>query len=616
MNGRVGLRRTALGLLFLAGGCRFSHVYRFPGISGPNPVTVVPPPEAASWENEHRGTESRLAILLTDPDSNWLGLVHGLKTIGVPITVARSVSEAVRHSVVLVYPIISGHVLKPEELRLLAALPRRGGTLIGINVLGGLQDVFGFKEAVPSRDRLEMRLDARQTLATPFHDPRELTLPLGAAGNAERLGTYGYTRAQELPLAAYPDGSAAITQKSYGHGHAYAFGVDLGQLLLVGYNNRDDTLERSYVNQYEPLLDVFLRLLRSMYIAGESSAVTLGTVPEGRPLAVVITHDIDFTRSVENCAAYADFETAQGFHATYFLQTKYIRDYNDDSFFNAREVPVLKKLIAQGMEIGSHSIAHSKVFDHFALGSGTERYPAYQPFVQSALVTTGGTILGELRVSKFLIETLIGGPKTQSFRPGHLANPYQLPQALEATGYKYSSSVTANNSLTHLPFQLNYDRDYTAETDIYEFPITIEDEEPPLMVERLPQALALARKLSVYGGTFVILIHPNIVGQKFDFEKGFVQAMKGKAWLGPLAELGRWWAARDHVGVDVRRHGREAVVSLSVPEAMDSLPLEIPAGWQVIKISPAGTSSEIVGGQLVLHPVARDILLTFRTPRS
>ena len=36
------------------------------------------------------------------------------------------------------------------------------------------------------------------------------------------------------------------------------------------------------------------------------------------------------------------------------------------------------------------------------MGDGTERYPDYHPFVANQETTTGGTILGELRVSRFL----------------------------------------------------------------------------------------------------------------------------------------------------------------------------------------------------------------------
>ena len=95
-----------------------------------------------------------------------------------------------------------------------------------------------------------------------------------------------------------------------------------------------------------------------------------------------------------------------------------------------------------GMELGSHTVAHSTVFSHFRLGTGTERYPEYQPYVKTKTKAANGSVFGELRVSKYLIEKLSGGTNVMSFRPGELSNPKALPQALVATGYRYSSSST------------------------------------------------------------------------------------------------------------------------------------------------------------------------------
>ena len=42
-----------------------------------------------------------------------------------------------------------------------------------------------------------------------------------------------------------------------------------------------------------------------------------------------------------------------------------------------------------------------------------------------------------------------------------------------------------------------------------------------------------------YGGSFVVLIHPNIPGHKFHFERKFVAAIRGRAWFGSVGEFGR-----------------------------------------------------------------------------
>lgn len=109
-------------------------------------------------------------------------------------------------------------------------------------------------------------------------------------------------------------------------------------------------------------------MLKAIYTAGEPEAVTIGTVPFGKSLSVMLTHDVDFTRSMANAVAYAQYEKSQGLTATYFVQTKYIRDYNDDIFFDDDGVSHLGTLAELGMEIGSHTVAHSKIFDAFSMG--------------------------------------------------------------------------------------------------------------------------------------------------------------------------------------------------------------------------------------------------------
>lgn len=562
-------------------------IHRFSGVSGPGHMTVVPPSVPTSWMTYREGSKSRLAILLTDPDSCWLGLAHGLKSIGVPFLLTRDVNEALTHQVVLVYPMISGKVLSSDELQALAEFPKAGGTLIGVQVLGGgLNGVFGFRDAVVSRQRYDLHLAAADPLVADLSDPRERQLRVGIRDKGiDVMGTYGYTESP-APLASFDDGTAAVTQKIYGRGRAYAIGLDLGFLLLKGYNNRGEELVRTFDNQFDPTLDVWLRLLKSIYRTAQDGAVTLGTVPFGKSLSVMLTHDVDFTQSIKNAVDYAEYENSQGLVGTYFIQVKYIRDYNDDIFFNDEGVRYLARLAELGMELGSHTIAHSKVFNQFPMGTGREAYPAYAPFVKDRTTALNASILGELRVSKFLIDHF-SGQSIVSFRPGELSNPFGLPQALLAEGYRFSSTATANNSLTHLPYQLNYDRSTDSEVELFEFPVTIEDEELPKMGDRLPEALEVARQISRYGGSMVVLIHPNILDHKLAFEKGFVEGVRPYAWFGSVQEFGRWWAARNQVKLDVAQEATSLTVTIVTHESVDGLTLEIPSGW---RLSSTGSS--------------------------
>ena len=591
-------------------------MYVFPDLNGPSNVTIVPTARPASWNQYAQGGRTRLAVLLTDRSSAWLGLAHGLKTIGVPFIITDDYAEAIAHRVVLVYPTISGSVLSSDALHALAAFPRSGGTLIGSHVLGGgLNEVFGFGEALASRQRFEVHFKLDAAVASTFTDPRERTLRLGNRDKkSDALGSYGYTENSD-PVALYEDGTAAVTHKSYGGGHAYAIGIDVGFLLLRGYNNRGEEVAWSFDNRFDPTLDVWLRLLKAIYTAGEPNAVTLGTVPFGKSLSVMLTHDVDFTKSIANAVTYAEYERSQGLTGTYFVQTKYIRDYNDDIFFNLQGVSHLKALADLGMEIGSHTVAHSKIFNTFPMGSGAEQYPAYTPFVKDRRTAYNGTILGELRVSKFLLEQF-SGQTLLSFRPGELSNPFVLPQALQATGFRYSSTATANNSLTHLPYQLNYDRSSKAETNVFEFPVTIEDEELPKLGERLPEALELARQISRYGGSCVILIHPNVLDHKLEFEKRFVEGVKPLAWFGSISELGQWWSARNEVALDISREGDTLVVMLQIPTSMEGLTVEVPPGWILDKPDAHLGSIEQIGQSVMVHEAHGTFKVTLRRPRS
>ncbi len=589
--------------------------HRFAGVSGPSHVTVVPTKVPTSWNTYGKGSDSRLAILLTDPDSGWLSLAHGLKSIGVPFRITRDVREALSHRTVLVYPMISGKVLSPEELAALAEFPKAGGTLIGVQVLGGgLNQIFGFRDAVASRQRYELTLTGGDPLLADLTAPEERMLRIGVREkHLEVMGTYGYTDAT-TPLARFDDGTAAVTQAAYGRGRAYAIGVDLGFLFSKGHNNRGDELVKTFDNQFDPTLDVWLRLLRSMYRGAEERAVTLGTVPFGKSLSVMLTHDVDFTQSMKNAVDYAEYEKSQGLVGTYFIQVKYIRDYNDDIFFNDEGVRYLARLAELGMELGSHTIAHSKVFNTFPMGTGRESYPSYAPFVKSQRTAYNASLLGELRVSKFLIDHF-SGQTIVSFRPGELSNPFGLPQALLSTGFHFSSTATANNSLTHLPYQLTYDRLTDSEVEVFEFPVTIEDEELPKLGDRLPQALELARKVGRYGGSVVVLIHPNILDHKLAFEKGFVEGVRPYAWFGSVREFGQWWAARNQAEVDVVRESTAMRITLTAPSPVAGLTLEMPNGWELARSGSSVRGVEQQGTILTL-PEMQGTHTIMLTPRA
>lgn len=181
-------------------------------------------------------------------------------------------------------------------------------------------------------------------------------------------------------LAHFDDGSPAVMGRRHGRGHAYAVGLDVGAFISQAQQGR--LTGREYVNAYTPQVDVLLRWLKAIYREGEPAAVTLGTVPQGRPLSVVLSYDVDYTESVANALEYSAALSQRGVRGTFFVQTKYVRDWNDDRFFDEDHLGLLRRLQENG-ELASHSVAHSPVFASLPLVDGTERYQAYAPFVKS-----------------------------------------------------------------------------------------------------------------------------------------------------------------------------------------------------------------------------------------
>jgi peptidoglycan/xylan/chitin deacetylase (PgdA/CDA1 family) len=337
-------------------------------------------------------------------------------------------------------------------------------------------------------------------------------------------------------------------------GRACLMGVDLGALAERGMNGRGEAIGRMYVNGYEPSVDVLFRWVRDFYISSEPMPWLIATVPHGKDVSIVLTHDVDYTRSVTNARQYADLLRQHGVKGTFFIQSKYVKDWNDDIFFNDSTVPALRQLKDQGMELASHSVAHSRDFKNFPMGDGTEAYPKYRPFVIDQTHARGGTVLGELRVPKFLLEKETNA-EVVSFRPGHLSYPQGLPQALAATGYSYSSSLPANSALTHLPYQTTYDRADASLEPVFEFPVTIEDEGPPRLIDRFDSAQQVIGAIARDHGVAVIMIHPDVAGQKLEFERRLIEAWQGRAWLGDLHTFGAWWSSRDQLETDVVQEG-------------------------------------------------------------
>ena len=546
MNLRI--RKLAISVFILAALLTAWHFWNerrgmalIPGLEGPLADTPVAEPKAPRIEDYGSGGPTRLAVLVTDIDSDWIGMVRALKARGIPTTFTRDVTEATKHHAVIAYPLISGKVLESAEIRTLAAFVRGGGGLMTFDLAGGgLEALFGTSGEVPDRTRTAVQWEREPGVEAS-------KTPLNAAGMETTLGSQAIQLAGARALARYDDGSVAMSCRTAG-GQACVLGVDVGSYANRAYNLRAEPLAGAYANVYADGLDRLVEAVRDFYVANEPNAYLIGTAPAPYSGSLILTHDLDAGQALSDSVKLAKDLHARGVAASFFMQTKYIRDWNDDAFFQREAIPQLNELASLGMEVGSHSVSHSRAFNTFEIGDGSEAYPSYHPIVDSQLTAHGGTVMGELRVSKYLLDASVR-QQIESFRPGHLRNPPSLPQALAASGYRFTSDLTAANALTNYPYQLAFGRSGPGLVPVWEFPVAIEDEAKPGFAARRDASIALIDRITGRGGVATVLVHPD-QSAKRDTELAIIDRFRGKVWIGPMGTLGRWWQARDLSEID------------------------------------------------------------------
>ena len=337
------------------------RVYIFPGLSGPEKKTTMPEVKSTEYKLFEQGSESRLAVLLTDDNSYWLDLIHGLKAAGIPFIVTKDYRKALKHKLVLVYPSTIG--LPENETAALAEFPKQGGTLVVQGLIAKpLNGVFGLSQSKPINNvKLSTIQFNRDTaLIHNFQYPEQKSLRVGDAKH-RTFANAVYVKPRRAPLAVFENNQPAIIENDYQNGHAYALGLDLGRFFAIGYSRRqwgNQTISKEYVNAYEPHIDSLLQLIQNIYRQSQTNAVTLSPVPHGKKLTVIFTFDNDSAAAIASMGTYKDILAANDLKGTFFILTKYISDDDDFAFFTRKNLPFIQALVDAGMEVSSEGVSH------------------------------------------------------------------------------------------------------------------------------------------------------------------------------------------------------------------------------------------------------------------
>ena len=220
-------------------------------------------------------------------------------------------------------------------------------------------------------------------IRSTYYGPNPNSLPAGYEYVKELLEKRSPFE-PDIPTFNYKEeitDSAAITRAKdpMNGGECYIVGMDIGKFTYLSHRFQLPGFSRAYSNQYEPGVDMLLRLLRNIYFNALRPAVTLSPIPDGNRLAMMFTHDCDANRP-DLWRMYSQREREYGINSTFMIFTKYTRDAYDVEFF-FRGYDELKSILDYGHELGSHSVTHAPTFfvrliqySDYTLGDGQERF--------------------------------------------------------------------------------------------------------------------------------------------------------------------------------------------------------------------------------------------------
>lgn len=590
-----------------------SQFYHFPALRGPEKQTQIPLKKATSWKQYSGGGKNRLCLFLIDTTSNWLALVNGFNANAIPFRITTDINQAKEHQVILVYPGITSQNINFNTFNILRDLPKTGAALLTVNPMApSMGPLFGFEGVEISNQRNRIRIDpARSALFSFCVSVLDREIRIGNQQQQSALESFSFSNPELNPFATYEDGSAAIVGKYYNPGIAIAMGIDVGRLASLGYNNRDADYQNTAFNGFEPTLDVLFRFIKQVYLSYAKFPVVLGNVPNNMGVSIMITHNLSSSASIPLSLLYADVERQAGIAATYFIQTKYVNDGVDQAFFTGENMRFFRALKNMGMDFGSHSVSRTPFFSYLPWGTGKEKYPDYLPFVSGAFNAFNETLLGELRVSKFLIEKNLD-PNVRSFRSGFLDMPPVAYQALPSVGYQFSSNAYANDHLTHLPYQPFFDDQSDQLLDILEIPITIDDKNIVNLYSELGKITYITDQVSRYGGMVNLQLGTEDIDNKVEFLREYIDMYKPLAWFGTVSQYGAWIRARYAVQLDVTGDRNQMTVRLNCPQMMHNLPLHIPANFSMVSVDPPATRIRSEESTLILHEAQGVITIRLR----
>ena len=411
---------------------------------------------------------------------NLVSAQHMADVAGIPYSTTTSFDDAMEMDFILLTSALKEETLSSEEMNKLKLWVSDGGVLLAPFIKNTeLFNLFGIQTTKLDKYRYTLNWLENEDFKELkwIDDPMEMTLPLAGPDYYKSIYTRGYTVSTAQPMAYFEDDKVAVCKNSYGSGKTYAFGVEWKDVVLRNQLNKDYKAQRSYSNGFEPTTDVFMLMLRAIFTANQEVAVYKHTSPGESTSTLLITHDVDSRKIIATMNTFSNWEFINGISTHYFVATHYFKDTYMSAYFEEPNFEKIQELLERNHTIGSHSVGHFPDFfktSVFPTGEAGNTQFSYQPFYNGSY-TVGGTVYGELEVSRDLLTNEIGAD-VRSFRSGALAFNPRLINVMEDLDYAFNSSMSANNVLTNFPYLQRTNKAFSGSpASVLEIPLTLTD---------------------------------------------------------------------------------------------------------------------------------------------
>ncbi len=512
------------------------------------------------------GQSHRLAILdLCERNGeinkeNLVSAIQMAEVAGMPYLITTSVTEATTYPFIFATSSLKDGTLQANEILQLNNFVTNGGVLIASYISNSAYfDLFGISNSSYDSNRYKLIWDVNSNHPelSWINDDLEIELPLARTDYIRSIYSRGYTTTTASVLASFEDQTAAVTVNNFGSGKTYAFGFELKDVILRNLLNKDYSAQRTWSNGFEPTTDVFLLFLRAIYTSNQAISIYKHTSPGNSTSALLITHDVDSRTGMDSMYYFSEWEAYNDIKAHYFITTHYLGDAHMSAFYDAESIHKIKSLLDYGHGIGSHSVGHFPDFGNltiFPIGESGNTLESYRPEYK-ADVTVGGTVTGELEVSRDLLINDIAA-NVRSFRAGYLAFNLRLINVMSDLSFEFNSTNSANDVLTNFPYFQRTNGAFTGvQTNVLEMPMTISDASKTLQLTEetmdivVPNWVDILKKNNDNNAPTNLLIHPNR-GWKLEALKRIIAQKPASVITYELNAFGDYWIERGALNFD------------------------------------------------------------------